>query len=297
MGEQVGRISAVWRFPVKSVQGQTLDEASLTKAGLVGDRAYALIDVETGKVVSAKSVKRFPHMFDCRAHFAAPAEAGAATPPVVVTLPDGTQVHSDSTDCDDVLSRFFGRKVRLSASAPEDFTIDQYHPDIEGADPAGHRDTVVEAKLGAAFFADVGAPSAVPAGAFFDLYPVSLLTSSTLRAFSEAAPGSRFDERRFRMNLIVDTEQPGFVENDWVGRIVSIEDGPRLRIAMLDPRCVMPTLAQGNDLPQDGDVMRTLVRNNRLELEPGARFPCAGVYAEVESPGLVRKGAAVSVVG
>ena len=124
---------------------------------------------------------------------------------------------------------------------------------------------------------------------------MSLLTSSTLRALSEAAPGSRFDARRFRMNLIVDTEQPGFVENDWVGHVVSIEDGPRLRIAMPDPRCVMPTLAQGDDLPQDGDVMRTLIRNNRLELEPGARFPCAGVYAEVESPGPVRVGAAVSV--
>jgi len=295
MGEPVGTISAVWRFPVKSMQGESLPNAELTEGGIVGDRAYALTDVETGKVVSAKSAKLFPAMFGCRASFVAPPTAGAENPPVVITLADGTSAGSEDPDCDEVLSRFFGRKVVLSSSAPADFTIDQYHPDIEHADPAGHRDTVVEAKLGAAFFADIGAPSPVSEGAFFDLFPLSLLTSSTLRTLSGFAPESRFDARRFRMNLIVDTEAPGFVENNWVGRTVSIEGGARLTIAMPDPRCVMPTLAQGDDLPQDGNVLRTLIRNNRLELEDGARFPCAGVYAVAESGGTIRPGAGVTV--
>lgn len=295
MGESVGRVSAVWRFPVKSMQGETLLAAELSERGILGDRAYALTDVETGKVVSAKSVKLFPAMFGCRASFVEPPVPGAENPPVVISLADGTSVRSDAADCDEVLSGFFGRKVVLSAAAPADFTIDQYHPDIEDADPAGHRDTVVEAKLGAAFFADIGEPSPVPAGAFFDLFPVSLVTSSTLGTLGDLAPNSRFDVRRFRMNLVVETETPGFVENDWVGRTVSIGGGATLRIVMPDPRCVMPTLSQGEDLPQDPDVLRTVIKSNRLELTEGARFPCVGVYAVAVSGGTIEPGAEVTL--
>jgi uncharacterized protein YcbX len=277
------------------MQGETLPEAVLTENGVVGDRAYALTDVESGKVVSAKSVRTFPAMFDCRAAFVEPPSDTAARPPVVITLPDGTSVRSDAADCDEVLSRFFGRKVVLSARAPTDFTIDQYHPDIEDADPAGHRDTVVEAKLGAAFFAELGVPSPVQAGAFFDLFPVSILTSSTLRTFGDLAPDSNFDERRFRMNIVVDTEAPGFVENDWVGKTVSIAGGVALGVAMPDPRCVMTTLAQGDDLPRDADILRTIVKNNRLELADGGRYPCVGAYAVAASGGTVRVGDAVTV--
>jgi uncharacterized protein YcbX len=294
VSEDVGRVSAIWRFPVKSMLGESLTEAHMTDAGIVGDRAYALIDEETGKVVSAKSVKLFPDMLRCSATFVGTPAADSSSAPVAITLPEGTVVRSDDGDGDEALSRFFGRRVRLSSAAPEDFTIDQYHPDIQDADPHGYRDTVVEAKLGAAFFSDIDAPSPVPAGAFFDLFPVSVLTSSTLDKLSELSPGSRFDVRRFRMNVIVETEQPGFVENEWVGRSVLIEAGPRLGVAMPDPRCVMPTLAQGSELPRDADVLRTLVRNNRLDIE-GARYPCAGVYAVVESPGMVKLGASVTL--
>lgn len=69
MTTNLGRISSLWRFPVKSMAGEQLSEAALTSRGFVGDRAYALIDVESGKVVSAKSVKRFPGVLSCRATF------------------------------------------------------------------------------------------------------------------------------------------------------------------------------------------------------------------------------------
>jgi uncharacterized protein YcbX len=295
MDEIVGRVSALWRFPVKSMQGEQLSAADVTAGGIAGDRAYALVDVESGKVVSAKSARLFPDLLSCRAAFAAAPVTGAEPPAVVITLGDGATVRSDDADCDDALSRFFGRKVRLSRAAPADFTIDQYHPDIEDADPAGHRDTVEETKLGAAFFAGIGAPSPVAASAFFDLFPFSLITTSTLGRLSELAPGTNFDARRFRMNIVVDTDATGFVENEWVGRTVSIEGGTALSIAMPDPRCVMTTLAQGDDLPAEGNVLRTLVKNNRLEVVEGARYPCAGVYAVLETPGTVQAGASVSL--
>ena len=130
----VGTVAHLWRFPVKSMLGEKLDEAAITQRGLVGDRGYALIETGTGKVVSAKNVKAYPTMFTCRAAYVAPPRVGEPVPPVRVTFPDGSSVTSDSRDADATLSKFFGRAVRLAATAPDDFTIDEYHPDIERDD-------------------------------------------------------------------------------------------------------------------------------------------------------------------
>ncbi|HEY8773006.1 MAG TPA: MOSC N-terminal beta barrel domain-containing protein [Gaiellaceae bacterium] len=292
MSDTVGSIDALWRFPVKSMQGEQLEEAELTDRGFVGDRAYALIDGETGKVVSAKSVRLFPDLLGCKAAFVEPPETSGDVPPVRITLPDGSSVTSDAAGSDNTLSRFFGRNVRLATAAPEDFTIDQYHPDLEDLDPAGYRDTLVEQKLGSAFFAEAGAPSPVPVGAFFDLFPISVLTTSTLARLNELRPASRIDARRFRMNVIVDAEQEGFVENDWIGRSLELGDGVRLRMAIPDPRCVMTTLAQ-EDLPKDTEILRTLTQHNRLQVGDGGKYPCAGAYAVVEGTGTLRTGDAV----
>jgi uncharacterized protein len=156
MGDAVGAVKALWRFPVKSMRGETLEAADLTETGLVGDRAYALIDPETGKVMSGKNPRLGPNLLGCRAAFVEAPQAGAEPPPVRITLPTGASVRSDAPDVDAILSGFLGRPVRLERAAPEDFTIDQYHPDIEDLDPEGHRDTVTESKLGSAFFAQAG---------------------------------------------------------------------------------------------------------------------------------------------
>ena len=285
---RVGSVAGLWRFPVKSMAGEPLDEANVTGGGILGDRAYALIDVETGKVASAKSVRMFPDLLGCRATFVESPRAGREPPPVRIALPNGQVVASDSPEADRTLSAYFRREVRLARAAPDDFTIDQYLPDIEGADPTGHRDEVVEQKLGAAYFNAAGMASPVPAGAFFDLFPLSLLTRSTLTRLAELAPRTRFDVRRFRMNVIVDTNEAGFPENAWIGREVSLGDTVRIRVAKPDLRCVMTTLAQ-DELPHDPDVLRALVRHNGIQAGAGS-YPCAGVYTTVETPGTVRTG-------
>jgi uncharacterized protein len=292
----VGAVAGLWRFPVKSMRGEWLEQAELTEHGLVGDRAYALIDTVTGKVVSAKSVRLFPNLFGCRAAFVDPPRLGGELPPVQITLPDGTSVTSDSSDVDRVLSAYFRRDVTLARAAPDDFTIDQYHPDIEDVDPAGYRDTFVEQKLGSAFFAQAGLPSPLRTGSFMDLFPVSVLTTSTLEQLSELRPQSRFDQRRFRMNVIVDTQEGGFVENDWMGLELAIGEAVRLGVALPDPRCVMTTLAQ-EELPKDTEVLRTLTRHNRVQVGGAGLFPCAGVYAVVEAPGTMRVGDRVALPG
>jgi uncharacterized protein YcbX len=292
--ETVGTIRALWRFPVKSMLGEEVHAAEVGEGGIVGDRAYAIVDTQTGKVASAKHPKLWPDLFFCHAAFVEPPRVGAAPPPVRIELADGTSVTSDAPDVDAVLSRFFGRDVRLARSAQKGYTIDQYHPDEKDYDPDGHRDEVVEAELGAAFFNARGLPSAVPQGSFFDLFPLSILTTSTLDRLNELEPERSFDLRRFRMNVIVDTPAQGFVENDWVGRTLAIGDDVKLAGALADPRCVMPSLAQ-EGLPRDPGILKALVRHNRLDVD-GAMFPCAGIYAVAQATGTIRKGDRVSVV-
>jgi uncharacterized protein YcbX len=293
--EPVGTIRALWRFPVKSMLGEELDAADLSESGIVGDRAYAVRDRETGKVASAKNPKLWPNLLGCRAAFVEPPRPGEELPPVRIDLADGNSVQSDAPDVDAVLSRFFGREVELARAAQNGYTIDQYHPDEENYDPEGHRDEVVEARLGAAFFNERGLPSAVPEGSFFDLFPVSVLTTSTLDHLGELEPQSRFDPRRFRMNVIVDTPARGFVENDWPGRTLAIgDDDVRVDVALPDPRCCMPHLAQ-EDLPKDPRILKALARHNRLDVG-GALYPCAGVYAVAQSTGTIRKDDRVSMV-
>jgi uncharacterized protein YcbX len=287
MSQPVGTIRALWRFPVKSMLGEEVEAAEVGPGGILGDRAFALVDKATGKVASAKHPKVWPDLLRCRAT----SVEGAAR----VDLADGTSVRSDAADVDAVLSRFFGRDVELARAAPEDFTIDQYHPDQEDLDPQGHRDEVTETKLGAALFGELGMPSAVPEGSFMDVFPLSVLTTATLQRLGDLEPESRFDVRRFRMNLIVETPESGFVENGWLGRALAVGDEVRIAVAMPDPRCVMTTVAQP-DLPRDPEVLKALARHNRLDIEGLGRYPCAGVYAVAQSTGTIRTGDRVSLI-
>ena len=118
MSEAVGAIAALWRFPVKSMPGERLDTAEVTERGVVGDRSYALIEVATGKVVSAKNPKLGPAMLGCRAEFTESPRDGEQPPPVRITLPDGTSSSSDAPDVDAILSGYLGREVTLARAAP-----------------------------------------------------------------------------------------------------------------------------------------------------------------------------------
>jgi uncharacterized protein len=137
-------------------------------------------------------------------------------------------------------------------------------------------------------------PSPVQAGSFFDLFPTSVLTTSTLARLQALRPESRFDERRFRMNVVVDTPEDGFVENAWTGRSLQIGDTVRLAVLLSDPRCVMTTVAQ-DELPKDNEILKALVRHNKIDVA-GGLYPCAGVYAVVEAGGTTRAGDPVSLV-
>jgi len=280
----VGTITALWRYPVKSMMGEELDASAVTEQGLLGDRAYALVDAETGKVASAKNPKRWPNLFQCQAAFTEPPETARQLPSVRISLPDGATVTSDDPQVDDTLSGVVGRRVTLEQTAPAEAVFEEYWPDMEGVSPEGHRDVVTDERLGAA----------APAGTFFDLAPMGVLTTSTLQRLGELYPQGRFDVKRFRMNLIVHADAEGFVENDWIGQTLAVGDGVSLPVILADPRCVMVTLPQG-DLPKDPGILRTAAEHNRLEIPGHGRYPCVGVYATVAAGGTMRSGDQVAL--
>ncbi|WP_194814613.1 MOSC domain-containing protein [Nocardia sp. XZ_19_385] len=287
-------IDALWRFPVKSMGGEQLQEAVVTSAGIVGDRGYALIDKETGKVVSAKHPARWRGILDCRATYVEEPRLGEPVPAVLIELPGGTSVHSDDAEVDRVLSEFFDREVTLSLPAGAYDTIDEYVPDDANLRPEGYRDELTETRIGAAMFRHQGIPPMVPDASFFDLMPISVLTTASLARLAELAPGSVVDQRRFRMNLIIAADDIGFIENDWPGKALTIGAGTTLFGIIPTPRCVMTNLGQG-DLPKDANILRTTnLHNSRQVLEVG-KYPCLGVYMVVAAEGAIRVGDSVVV--
>ena len=265
-----GAIAALWRYPVKSMRGEELDSAEVTDRGLLGDRSYALIDVETGKVVSAKNPRKWGNLLDFRSTFVEPPHLPGAMPPARITTPDGATICTDDPAVAERLSELVGRPVRLTTSAGDAPRIEGYWPDYEWLEA---RDKVFEVKL--------------PPGTFFDAAVVHLLTTATLDALRSASPHSRFEIPRFRPNIVVALPDgvEGFPENDWAGHTVSIGDEVQLAISEPCPRCVMTTVSQG-DLPKDPDVLRTVVQRNAGNV---------GVLASVVRGGRIRRGDVVVV--
>lgn len=213
---------------------------------------------------------------------------GQPVPPVALRFPDGTARRSDEDGTDEALSELLGRPVRLAAEAPPGARFEEQWPAVEGIAPEQFiKDTTTsyegEEPVSALELGMLGAR-----GTFLDLAPVHLLTTSTLAALAAEAPGSSFDARRYRPNLVLEVDGDGFAEDAWVGRQLGL-GAARLDISMLTMRCVMTTLAQG-DLPEDRDTLRTIARTHRREIPGLGTWACAGVYASVASAGEVRVG-------
>src|SRR5437016_9751788 len=112
---EVGSVVSLWQYPVKSMMGEELNASEVTERGLLGDRAYALIDTSDGKVATAKNPRKWPQLFDFRAALANAPGTGVKVPPVRITLPDGTIVDSEQLDLNQVLSKVLKREVTLYA--------------------------------------------------------------------------------------------------------------------------------------------------------------------------------------
>jgi len=260
----VGSVVSLWRYPVKSMMGEELNATDIMENGLLGDRAYALVDTATGMVVSAKNPRKWAKLFDFRAVLAESPHKGAEPPSLKITLPDGSLVIGEAENVNQLLSSVLGREVKLETAAPKQPNLEEYWPTVEGLP---HQDAVTD--------------EATLSNTFFDLATLHLLTTATLDRLQEITPTSRFETRRFRPNMIIKptTGEKDFVENDWIGHTLAIGYEVLLKITGPCPRCVMTTMAQA-ELPNDTSILRTAVKHNEGNV---------GIYASVVQGGRVHR--------
>lgn len=244
----VGTVASLWRYPVKSMLGETLEAVEVVEGGILGDRAYALWDEQTSRVASAKNPKKWAKLLEFQAAYTASPQPQEALPAVQFALPNGSSTTSNATDINITLSQVLGRAVQLLSAAPESPSLDQYWPAVEGT---AHQDTVTQLFL--------------PSGTFFDSCSIHAITTATLARLQELYPEGQFEPCRFRPNILIEPASAAvtFVENDWVGGILAIGDRVRLSVDTACPRCVVTTLAQSG-LPNDLNILRTTAQHNNV---------------------------------
>jgi hypothetical protein len=263
MRVMVGSVETLWRYPVKSMLGEELEASEITEHGLLGDRAYALLDVQSGRVASAKNPRKWAKLLKFQAAYTA-VPTQEAIPPVTVSLPDGGSLTSEAIETSSILSGLLGREVQLLSSAPKTASLDQYWPDVEGT---AYQETITELVL--------------PPDTFFDSCFVHALTTATLAKLQALYPDGQFEPCRFWPNLLIKpvADEAAFVEDAWVGSVLAIGDEVRLSIDTACPRCVVTTLAQSG-LPTDLDILRTTAQHNNV---------IAGIRASVLQNGIIRR--------
>jgi len=283
----LGKVVGIWRYPVKSMGGERLERCEVGARGIPGDRGWAVRDELAGEI---RGAKKLPELLRCRARYTEE-PAAERIPPAEITLPDGRRTRSDDPDAAARLGELLGRQVTLWPVRPAE-DLEHYrrglpdNPDMEtelrgifGRLPDEPLPDL--SKIPQQLFQFTSIP-----GGYFDVLSLHLLTTATLRELARLNPSSRFDPRRFRPNLLIDTDggKDGFVELDWCGRTLAI-GGVRVKVEMPVVRCVMTTLPQ-DDLPKDPAVLRTVVRDAKQNV---------GVYGEVASAGSVAVGDEVTL--
>lgn len=293
------RVASLYRYPVKSMLGERVASAVLSDRGVLGDRGYGLVDIEDGKVASAKLPRKWSALLTMTARYTVEPRAGEALPPVVVTLADGTQLRSDDAATDAALSDVLGRQVRLTSTAPPGSRFEEQWPQIAGLAPEDFITSTTTSYEGEEPVSAIDLGMLAPPGTFFDLAPLHVLATSTLEQLARLAPDSRFDVSRYRPNVLVEGAGEGFVEDGWTGRVLALGGDVRAPVSMPAMRCVMTTLPQGgaaaSGLPEDRDTLRTIARSHRVEIAGLGTWACAGSYAGVTTGGTVREGDEVSV--
>lgn len=249
---QVGIVSELWRYPVKSLRGEALREMTLTTDGVLGDRAYAIRDLKYGAILSAKML---PSMLAMRASWAIEPDSEGGV--VRIEMPDGTAVESDSARAPEILSSRLGLEVRLERTRSGPLS----HDDIEAI------------RNGQAF---------LPQWKFYDEGPVHLLATGTLKHL-QTLEESDFDPRRFRPNILIDTggDAGGFIEDRWLGGILEIGAEVKIAAGMWPAiRCSMTTHPQ-DELPYDPAILRAAAQHHQAYV---------GVFAGARATGIIRIG-------
>src|ERR1700728_2541261 len=132
-----GSVGALWRYPVKSMMGERVETVVVTERGILGDRAYALVDESTGNLGSAKNPRKWGFLLPCRARSEEPVESDETIPPALIPLPDGVCLRTNRPETAKILSELLGREVSIASGGAAQPRLEKYWPNV---DNLAHRD-------------------------------------------------------------------------------------------------------------------------------------------------------------
>ena len=269
---QVGSVSQLFRYPVKSMLGENLQLLEIGEKGVIGDRAWALREL-SGRIASAK---KWANLFEFRAAYETPPTLEASGT-VSITLPDGTTIDSRDPDASDALSACLGRSITLDHARDDERSRAEIDPRTIFGDVGVER---IKPEFTAATLPD---SFALHRRSFFDSAPIHLLATGSLTHLqSLIGDDAQLDPRRFRPNIVIDSgaATDHFIEDDWLDGELQI--GAQVTIAAMRPalRCVMTTHRQ-TDLVRDPRILRAAAQHHQAHL---------GVFAMIGAPGTVRLG-------
>lgn len=257
-------VAALYRYPLKSAQGESLPEAVVETGGLRGDRTWACLDDADGTVGSAKHPRRWGRLLG----------VGTSLGSALTLRVQGRDVLAGSADADLALSDLLGRPVRLGREVPPNARLHRQLPDEDGMVPewmagvGAGQETVTDLSAGKRFL---------------DFADVHIVTTGALAALAASLGRPSVPAARFRPNIVFDAPaDPAPGTELRLGEAV-------LRVISPTPRCAVPGIADPDQLV-DRDLLGTLARHHRLTLPGLGRAACFGVYAEVLQPGRLRVG-------
>src|SRR5204863_1892153 len=257
----VGKVDSLWRYPVKSMRGQELDELFAGFSGIYGDRLFAFKSSASPAGFPWFTAREQRRLLQYRPHFRYPdkvarpinlteAEKMGANP--LPAKPSELMVDVETPD-------------RQTLPIDDPALMEMLRSDIDKK----HQLTLMQSER-----------------AMTDCRPFSMFSLQSARQLAEET-ATQMDKRRFRANAYVDLASgKGFAENECVGR--SLRIGPKVVVTILerDPRCMIITLD-----PDTGEKTPAI-----LKKVAQAHDGMAGVYGAVMVEGMLHKGDSVELL-
>ena len=284
----VGRVKEIWRYPAKGMAGETLASSGIDGHGIVGDRHWAVRETSRSEI---QSCKRRPELLLCTAHHVGD-PALRPVGKIRVRFPEGEEFGSDDPDIQRRLTQLTGVEVTFEPLRPAsdaDFyrrynaSGDQWLVDLKATFAREPGEPLPDfSQLPPEMVEFVAAP-----GSFQLVAPLHLVTTSTLRRLLALNGNGDWDLRRFRPNLVIETDPAfeGWLEQEWIGHRLSVADAA-LDCVGTTPRCGAITRAQAG-LKFDRSVLRTVVQQADQNV---------GVYCTISHPGRISVGDSLMIV-
>lgn len=275
----LGSVKEIWRYPVKGMAGEKIQQCSITASGLAGDRTWAVYDVKRQEI---QSCKFRPELLMCKAT----SRENITDSHVDITFPDGTTLGSDNPTIHDKLSSLVGHASTLKF-LESDQELSFFHR-YKGAKQGWLEE------LKDTFTREDNEPfpdfSSLPPeveqyvtlpGSFYLVSPFHIITTATLNYLKHKQPEADWSIPRFRPNLVVDTGPDiiELIEQKWINKQIKIGHSS-IDCTATAPRCGAVTRRQ-KDIPFDKSMLRTIVKEAEQNL---------GIYGSIVAEGVIRVG-------